>query len=129
MKESDRLKPVARAVLAKIDSGELKGIYSSTAAIQEIVFWFYNNRLLNDLTKSVNTLTHLRNIEWVALTPEICQMASMLVKEFNISPFDAYHCSTAIFRDKVIVSTDHVYDKIKGITRIDPSALVKTTGF
>jgi predicted nucleic acid-binding protein len=129
MKESDRLKPTAKAVLEKIDSGELKGIYASVAAIQEIVFWFYNNRLVNDLTKSVSILTQLRNVEWVALTPEICHMASMLMKDYSIGPFDAYHCATAIFRDKVIISTDHVYNKIDGITRIDPIAFVKKDSF
>lgn len=123
MKKDDRLKPLAEGILGKINSGKLKSVYASTAAIQEIVFWFYNRQLHSDLAKAVNILTHLQNVEWIAVTPEICLTASLLINEYNITPFDAYHVATAIFRDKTILSTDHVYDKIKGIKRIEPSEL------
>jgi predicted nucleic acid-binding protein len=121
IKKEDRLKPAAEKIMAKIDSGELKGVYASTAAVQEIIFWFYNRQLLGELTHAVNIITHLRNVEWVAITPEICLTASLLIDEYNTSPFDAYHAATAISRDKTILSTEHIYDKIKGIKRIDPS--------
>jgi predicted nucleic acid-binding protein len=110
--------------LEKISAGKLKGVYASTAALQEIVFWFYNRRLFDDLAKAVNFLTHLRNVEWIAVTPEICLTASLLMSERDVSPFDAYHVATAILRDKKILSTDHAYDKIKGVERIDPLVLV-----
>jgi predicted nucleic acid-binding protein len=42
IKKEDRLKPAAEEILEKIDSGKLKGVYASTAAIQEVIFWFYN---------------------------------------------------------------------------------------
>ncbi len=125
IKSEDRLKPVAEKILDKVDSGELKGVYASTAVIQEVIFWFYNRELLNELAKAVNILTHLRNVEWIALTPEICLTASLLINEYNTSPFDAYHIATAIFRDKTILSTEHIYDKIKGIKRIDPTEFAK----
>jgi predicted nucleic acid-binding protein len=105
--------------------GELKGIYASTAVIQEIIFWFYNRQLFSELSLAVNLLSHLRNVEWVAVTPEICLTASLLINEYQISPFDAYHAATAIPKDKTILSTEHVYDKIKGITRIDPAEFAK----
>ena len=49
----------------------------------------------------------------------------MLIKEYNINPFDAYHAATAISEDKIILSTEHVYDRIKGIERIDPETYAK----
>jgi predicted nucleic acid-binding protein len=125
LKKEDRLKPAAEKILAKIDSGELKGVYASTAAIQEIIFWFYNRQLLSELTKAVNALTHLRNVEWIPITPEICLTASLLISEYNTSPFDAYHLATAISKDKTILSTEHIYDKIKGIKRIEPTDYAK----
>jgi predicted nucleic acid-binding protein len=121
IKKDDRIKPVAVSILKKVDSGTLKGVYASTAAIQEIVFWFYNRELFSDLTVAVNTLTHLRKLEWVPITPEICLTASLLMREYTVSPFDAYHAATAILKDKTILSTDHAYDRIKGIERIDPA--------
>lgn len=116
---------MAESILEKIDSGELKGVYASTAVIQEVIFWFYNRQLFCELALAVNVLSHLRNVEWVAVTPEICLIASLLINEYKTSPFDAYHAATSITRDKTILSTEHVYDKIKGITRIEPTAFVK----
>jgi len=126
IKKEDRLKPTAAKILEKIDSGEVKGIYISTAAIQEIIFWFYNRQLFNDLTKAINFLTHMRHIEWIPLSGELCNTAALLINEYKIAPFDAYHLATAISKDKTILSTEHVYDKIKGVTRIVPSDFVNT---
>jgi predicted nucleic acid-binding protein len=125
IKKEDRLKPIAEKILEKIDSGELKGIYASTAVLQEVIFWFYNRQLLSELEKAVNVLSHLRNVEWVPITPEICLTASLLINEYKTSPFDAYHIATAIPRDKTILSTEHIYNKIKGITRIEPTEFAK----
>ena len=125
IKKEDRLKPAAERILEKIDSGELKGVYASTAVLQEVVFWFYNRQLLSELAKAVNILSHLPNVEWIPITPEICLTASLLINEYNTSPFDAYHAATAIPRDKTILSTEHIYDKIKGITRIEPREFAK----
>jgi len=111
---------VAETILERIDSGELKGVYASTAVIQEVIFWFYNRQLFSELALAVNVLSHLRNVEWVAVTPEICLTASLLINEYKTSPFGAYYAATAIPRDKTILSTEHIYDKIKGITRIEP---------
>jgi len=125
IKKEDRLKPAAEEILEKIDSGKLKGVYASTAAIQEVIFWFYNRQLLSELSLAVNLLSHLRNVEWVAITPEICLTASLIINEYKAYPFDAYHVATAIPRDKTILSSEHIYDKIKCITRIEPTEFVK----
>ena len=66
----------------------------------------------------MSELIHLKNVEWVAVTPDICLTASLLINEYKISPFDAYHAATAISRDKTILSTNNAYDRIKGIERI-----------
>jgi len=125
VKKEDRLKPVAEKILVGIDSGRLKGFYASTAAIQEIVFWFFNRNLLKELVDAVNALIHIRNLDWVGITSEICLTASILMSEYGVSPFDSYHAATAISRDKKILSTEHVYDVIKGIERIDPKDFIR----
>ncbi len=119
IKKEDRLKASAEKILEKIEVGEIKGVYASTAAMQEIVFWLYNRQLLKELTIAVNVLSHLRNVEWIPLTTEVCLTASLLINEYKVSPFDAYHAATAISKDKTILSTEHIYEKIKGITRLD----------
>ena len=125
MKKEDRLKPVAERILVEIDSGKLEGVYASIVTIQEIVFWLYNRQLFNEIVNAVNALLYLKNLEWVELTPEICLTASVLINEYKVSPFDAYHAATAISRDKVILSSEHVYDRINGVNRIDPKEFVE----
>jgi hypothetical protein len=49
VKREDRLKQVAKRILQEANSGKLRGIYASVAALQEIVFWFYNRDLLDEL--------------------------------------------------------------------------------
>lgn len=43
------------------------------------------------------------------------------MEEYKLSPFDAYHAATAMSKDSKILSSDHAYDKIKSIERIDLS--------
>lgn len=54
VKKEDRFKPLADKILDRIDSGRLKGVYASIAAIQEIVFWLYNLELLSELVTVVD---------------------------------------------------------------------------
>lgn len=55
----------------------------------------------------------------------MCLNASVLIDEYGINPFDSYHAATAISGDKKILSTEHIYDRIKGIERIDPRDFAK----
>ena len=125
IKKSDRLKPTAEKILSRVSSGDILDVYASTATVQEIIFWFFNRNMHRELVQATNAITHMRNIRWIDLSPEICLTASMLIKEYEVNPFDAYHAATAITEDKTILSTEHVYDRIKGITRIDPETYAK----
>ena len=120
IKKSDWLKPAAEKILSSVASGDIPDVYASTATLQEIIFWFFNRNMHRELVQATNAIIHIRNMRWVDLSPEICLTASMLIKEYEINPFDAYHAATAVSEDKTILSTEHVYDRIKGIRRIDP---------
>jgi len=126
IKKEDWLKPIADPLLRKIHSGELEGIYASTASIEEIVFWFFNRKLIDELVTTVNALTHINNLEWIGITKEVCLNASILMSEYQLNPFDAYHAATAMMKDKKILSTEHIYDRIKGLERIKPEIFAKT---
>ena len=75
---------------------------------------------------AVNALSRIRNLEWVPVTPEICLKASVLVKHYQLSPFDGYHAATALGRDAVVLSTDQSYDRVTGLSRVNPQDMVKT---
>jgi len=125
IKKSDWLKPTAEKILNRVASGDIPDTYVSTATLQEIIFWFFNRNMHRELVQATNAITHIRNMRWIDLSPEICLTASMLIKEYEINPFDAYHAATAVSEDKTILSTEHVYDRIKGIRRIDPETYAK----
>ncbi len=125
IKKEDRLKPAVGKILNGIQSSKLKGVYASTATIQEIVFWFFNRQLYRELVEAVNAITHIRNLRWVDVSPEVCLNASILMDEYGVNPFDAYHAATAVLEDKTILSTEHVYDRIKGVKRIEPEDFAK----
>lgn len=125
IKKSDWLKPTAEKILNRVASGDIPDTYASTATLQEIIFWFFNRNMHRELVQATNAITHIRNMRWIDLSPEICLTASMLIKEYEINPFDAYHAATAVSEDKTILSTEHVYDRIKGIRRIDPETYAK----
>ena len=125
IKKSDWLKPTAEKILNRVASGDIPDTYASTATLQESIFWFFNRNMHRELVQATNAITHIRNMRWIDLSPEICLIASMLIKEYEINPFDAYHAATAVSEDKTILSTEHVYDRIKGIRRIDPETYAK----
>ena len=123
-KQSDRLAPLSEKILTDIQNGTNKGVYSSTATIQEIVFWLYNQGLHRESVDAVNAINSLKNIEWIPITPKICIDATILIEQYKLSPFDAYHASTALSRDSIILSTDQAYDRINQINRLNPEELM-----
>ena len=123
IKAQDRHRSASEKVFNQITTGKIKDVYASTAAIQEIIFWLYNRNLHSEAIQAVNAMRQLPNIEWVPLDPDTCLKATILIKEYTISPFDAYHAATALSRDATIISTDHAYNRIPGITLIDPYEL------
>lgn len=123
-KKADRYASVSERILMDIQNGVHEGVYSSTATIQEIVFWLYNQGLHRETIDAVNALSQLKNVEWVPVSPRVCLEASILIERYRLSPFDAYHAATALSRDAVILSTDHAYDRVAGINRVNPMDLV-----
>jgi predicted nucleic acid-binding protein len=119
-KREDRLRAASEKVLREIASGRLAGAYASTAAMQEIIFWLYNKGLLGEAVNGVKALNLIPNLDWVPVDGGICLQATLLMKEYGVSPFDAYHAATALSRDSTIMSTEHVYERIQGLTVLDP---------
>ncbi|BDB99962.1 type II toxin-antitoxin system VapC family toxin [Saccharolobus caldissimus] len=127
LKTEDRLKEVSEKLLLKIAKGELS-IIVSREAIHEIYYVLRNMNLpIREILNKIGALRSIPNIEWIPTTIDIDLLALALMSQYNItSIFDAYHAATCLLYDKekVIISTDHIYDKIPGIKRIDPKDLI-----
>ena len=87
--------------------------------LQEIIFWLLNEKCGKDVLTTINAVLSINNLEWVDLSKDICINASALMEEYGLGPFDAYHAATALGKDGKIISSDHVYDRIKKLERID----------
>ena len=125
IKEEDRLKQPSLKILKAVEKRKLKNAYASVASIQEIIFWLLNRNLRDKILLTVSRIFELKNLEWIPLTKEIFLTASALIEEYKLGAFDAYMAATALSKDRIIVSSDHIYDKIKGIKRISLEEIAK----
>lgn len=131
IKESDWLKPYAEHILAMAGRGEIK-LYASRELLHEV---YYAARKLgvglDELLEKIVALTRIENIVWVPTTIDVDLTALTLMVEYGVkSVFDAYYAATTLLYDpdRTIISTDHVYDRIPGIHRVDPRDLVVVGG-
>lgn len=123
VKEEDWLKEYSLKLLKAAEDNKLE-LYVSREIIHELYYLArrYNVDIRVFLEKIV-ALTRINNVRWIPTDIEIDLTALTLMIEYEInSIFDAYYAATTLLKDpdKIIISTDKVYDKIPGIKRIDP---------
>lgn len=124
VKNSDRLKPTAEKLIWRIKEGELGEVAASREALHELYYVSMREGVtLDDYISRAAALTSIPNLRFLPTTPEIDLLALVLMRQHGLtSIFDAYHAATALnqVKDHTIISTDHVFDRIPGIKRIDP---------
>ena len=129
VKASDRLKPVADKLMWRINEGELGEVASSRETIHELYYVSMREGVsLDEYITRVAALTSIKNLRFMPTTSEIDLLALTLMRQYGLtSIFDAYHAATALnqVEDRTIVSTDHVYDRVPGLARVDPQTLIK----
>ena len=91
----------------------------------EIIFWLLNRGLKDKALLTVSRVFGIKNLEWIPLDKEVFLTASALIEEYELGVFDAYIAATALLKDRVVLSSDHIYDKIKGIKRVNPEEIAK----
>jgi predicted nucleic acid-binding protein len=132
VKLSDRLKTVAETIMGMIDGGELGLVYSSREVFHELYYISSREGVsIDDYITRVAALTAINNLKFLETTPEIDLLAFTLMKQYKItSVFDAYYAATALNQvpDHTIISTDDVFDKVPGITRVTPQKLISLSG-
>ncbi len=128
IKTSDWLKPVATKIMKKIINGELQTMYASRESLHEIYYVSKEEGVsIDDMIRRIASLTAIPNLKFLETTSEVDLLALTLIKQYKLeSIFDAYYCATALNQtpDHTIVSTDEVFSKIPGITRVDPRKLI-----
>ena len=128
VKTSDWLKPVAIKVMKMISSGELQTVYASRESLHELYYVSKEEGVsIDDIIRRIASLIAVPNLKFLGTTNEVDLLALTLIKQYKLeSIFDAYYCATALNQvsDHTVLSTDEVFSKIPGITRIDPRKLI-----
>lgn len=128
VKKTDWLKPKAVEIIHRIVDGELGVVHASREALHELYYVSMAEGVsLEDYIRRAASVTAIKNLEFHPTTAEVDLLAFALMRQYRVaSLFDAYHAATALNQepDHSIVSTDAVFDKIPGITRVDPRELI-----
>ncbi len=127
IKTDDRLKPAAEKLLRRMVRGEFGVVFTSREVLHELYYVSMEEGVtLENFISRLASLTALPNLKYLDTTTEIDILAATLMKQFKLnSIFDAYYAATALnaVTDHTIASTDEVFDKVTGITRIDPRSI------
>ena len=73
------------------------------------------------LSEYLAAVSAIHGIEVLPLTPSVAVAAAYLRETHGLSFFDSHYAATALTRDGIIYSFDSAYDKVSGLTRMDPS--------
>jgi len=84
-----------------------------------------NRNLRDKILLTVSRIFELKNLEWIPLTKEIFLTASALMEEYDLGAFDGYMTATALSKARIIVTSDRIYDKIKGVKRVGLEEIAK----
>lgn len=128
VKEGDRLKETADKLLWRIKEGELGEVAASREALHELYYVSMKEGVgLDEYIARAAALTSIPNLSFLPTTSEVDLLSLTLMKQHGLtSIFDAYHAATALnqVKDHTIISTDHIFDRIPWLNRVDPHTLV-----
>lgn len=127
MKKEDWLKKTAMAIIDAIESGRLSPIQVSTEIFHEIYYVFSDYAPLHVIMANEAKIAAIKNVNYINPDYTTYLAALNIMDTYGItSIFDAIYAATALsvsVPDHTIISTDEVYDVIKGIKRVDPRKL------
>lgn len=127
MKKEDWLKEHAEKIFRAIEENGLVGVKASSEVFHELYYVFSDYASLSIILGNSAKLATMKNLSFVDLTKEVYLSALGLMETYGISSiFDAIYAATTLtdtVPDHTLLSTDLVYDRIRGIKRIDPRTL------
>lgn len=127
MKKEDWLKEHAEKIFRAMEENGLVGVKASSEVFHELYYVFSDYASLSIILGNSAKLATMKNLSFVDLTKEVYLSALSLMETYGISSiFDAIYAATALtdtVPDHTLLSTDLVYDRIRGIKRINPRTL------
>ena len=127
--EDDWLHDVALQIITKIKNGELVDVNASSSIFHEL-YYILSEFVTVDLTlQYLAKIKAIKNINFLDTTSEDLLTAISFVESFRINSFySAIYIAQALSDrnpDRIIISTNTYFDRIKSLKRIDPREMIK----
>lgn len=124
--KEDELHEVAKKIFEKINSKNLNDIFIPSSVFIEYELLLKSNKITSKkIVEDIVNFKELGAIKEIPLNSSILILALNLRNKFNLTYFDSLHCSSALFKDKIIVGTDSDFEKIPDLTIINPKEFLK----
>ncbi len=127
LKKEDWLKTTALEVISAIEKGKLGSVQISTEVFHELYYVFSDFAPIDIILKDMARIADIENVTFINPDVETYLSALSIIEIYRLkSIFDAVYAATVLSNsvsDHTIITTEHVYDRIKGIKRVDPREL------
>ena len=124
IKKQDWLKSTAERIIGDVESGVFGIVQIPSEVFHELYYVMSEFTALDIIHTNFSKIRSLKNVEFLEANPETYILAVTLMQTYGIkSFFDAIYAAHTLSPecpDNTILSTDKVYDRIKGIRRVDP---------
>lgn len=118
--KNDARHGAARRVFAKLEKGELS-VEASSVALIEMELVYRSEQIEGRLLEDLAAVATLPNVRYVAFTPDVAVASAYIRDSQGLSFFDSHYAAAALGLDGKIISFDRAYDKVPGLTRMDPA--------
>jgi predicted nucleic acid-binding protein len=124
-KKNDHLKTHATRLFSRIEEGELGSVLVPSIFSIELYYVLRNLTGVSSVRDIISHVVTFPNISVVPSTIDHQLAALYLLENYRLgSIFDAIYAAVSLSHDNpdhTIVSTDRIYDRIEGLTRLDPT--------
>jgi len=124
-KKNDHLKTYATRLFSRIEEGELGSVLVPSIFSIELYYVLRNLTGVSSVRDIISHVVSFPNISVVPSTIDHQLAALYLLENYKLgSIFDAIYAAVSLSNDNpdhTIVSTDLIYDRIEGLTRLDPT--------
>jgi len=127
IKKEDWLKDKAVAVIKAIENGQLSPVQASTEIFHELYHVFSDYAPLRVIMADEAKIATIKNLNYIDASYTTYLTALNIMETYGVtSIFDAIYAATTLsvnVPDHTIISTNKIYDAVKGIKRLDPRQL------
>lgn len=116
IKPEDWLKDIVKRKLDEVNE-KLRTSAITVVECQIVLLRDVSRSSALKVTEDVETM----GIEILPITMEVLKQATKLLNKYpKLNIFDSIHLAHAILEGEKIMSTDRLFDEVKGVERIDP---------